>query len=120
MRFKIVTVLCFAFVTAVHGSMPTITVRTIPETLSISVGGDYVGIGEAVFFGPFDDYLEVEVEGKGYETTTRYIDPPTADGEHVITVISPPEDKGFSWASFGLGIGSGAGLFFLVLYLAVD
>jgi len=120
MKLIVVTALCFMFAATVHGSVPTITVRTVPESLSISVGGEHVGTGEAVFFGPFDDYVEVVIEGKGYETTKRFIDPPTADGEHVVTVISPPVDKGFSWGSFGLGLGSGAGLFFLVLYFAVD
>jgi hypothetical protein len=120
MRTSVVLTLFFTLVTVAHGSVPTITVRTVPESLSISVGGEQVGVGEAVFFGPFDDYIEVEIEGKGYETTKRFIDPPTADGEHAVTVISPPVDKGFSWGSFGLGIGSGVGLFSRVLYLAVD
>jgi hypothetical protein len=120
MRTTVVTALCLTVVTAVWGTVPTITVRTVPESLSISVGGDRVGVGEAVFFGPFDDYVEVVVEGKGYETTTRFIDPPTADGEHAVTVISPPEDKGFSWGSFGLGVASGVGLTFLTIYLLID
>jgi hypothetical protein len=120
MRFIIITALCFIVVTTVHGSIPTVTVRTVPGSLPIYVGGENVGTGEAVFFGPFDDYVDVEVGGKGYETTKRFIDPPTADGEHVVTVISPPVDKGFSWGSFGLGVANGVGLFFLILYLAVD
>lgn len=120
MRLIIVTALCFTVVTTVHGSVPTITVRTVPESLSISVGGDRVGVGEAVFFGPFDDYVEVVVEGKGYDTSTRVIDPPAAEGEHVVTVISLPEHKGFSWASFGLGIANGVGLVFLILYLSLN
>ncbi len=120
MKSVIVAALYFSVVTAVQGAVPTITVRTVPESLSISVGGDHVGVGEAVFFGPFDDYLEVVVEGKGYEKTTRFIDPPAAEGERVVTIISPPEHKGFSWASFGLGIANGVGLVFFVLYLGFN
>jgi hypothetical protein len=120
MRVIMVIALCFTVVTFAYGSVPTITVRTVPESLSISVGGENVGTGEAVFFGPFDDYVEVEIGGRGFETTKRFIDPPTADGEHVVTVISPPVDEGFSWGSFSLGVANGVGLFFLVLYLAVD
>lgn len=111
MRVPITVVLCSvlagASVAVAAEVVPTITVYTEPPELEIWVDGERVGIGEAVFFGPFDDYVEVTVRGEGYDENTEVIDSPTEENEDVVIVVVSEKTRGFSWASLGIGFGSG-------------
>ncbi|UCE27843.1 MAG: hypothetical protein JSW52_03565 [Candidatus Coatesbacteria bacterium] len=92
MRVPITIVICANIIgapaTAAAAAAPTITVYTEPPELEIWVDGEYLGAGDAVLSGPFDDYVEVTVKGKGYKETTEVIDPPTEGGEDVILIIT--------------------------------
>lgn len=109
MRIPITIVLCSTLVgasVAAAGTVPTITIYTEPPELEIWVDGERMGVGEVVLFGPFDDYVEVTVKGKGYQETTEVVDPPTDDGERVIVIIRG-EPSGFNVVSLVEGVGAG-------------
>ncbi len=90
---------------------PTITVYAEPPELEIWVDGERIGVGEAVLFGPFDDYVEVMVKGEGYAETTEVVDPPTEEDEDVTVVVVSEKVRGFSWLSLGIGVGIGIVMF---------
>ncbi|UCE27841.1 MAG: hypothetical protein JSW52_03555 [Candidatus Coatesbacteria bacterium] len=94
---------------------PTITVYTEPPELGIWVDGERLGVGEVVLFGPFDDYVEVTVKGKGYEEKTQVVDPPTEEGEDVVIIMIGEKTRAFSWASMGIGAGIALGILGLLL-----
>jgi len=100
--------------TAAAETVPTITVYTEPPELEIWVDGDRVGVGEAVLFGPFDDYVEVTVKGEGYKETTEIVDPPTEEDEDVVIVMIGEKTRGFSWPSMGIGAALGIGSFVMI------
>jgi len=93
---------------------PTITVYTEPPELEIWVDGERVGVSEAVLFGPFNDYIEVTVKGKGYKEQTQVVDPPTEEDEDVVIVMIGEKTRGFSWPSLGIGAGIGIGTFVMI------
>jgi hypothetical protein len=111
MRGSIIYIICVAILgasaAAAAATAPTITVFTEPPELEIWLDGERVGVGEAVLFGPFDDYVEVTVRGKGYAETTEIVDPPMVEGEDVIVVIASERKRWFSMGSLGVGFGIG-------------
>lgn len=119
MRFLIpVTLAVFALTVivppAVAETVPTITVYTEPPELEIWVDGEYLDVGETVLFGPFEDYVEVTVRGKGYAETTEVVDPPTEKDEDVVVIVISGKTRGFSWPSLGIGAALGLGTFFVI------
>ena|GEM_PF-1383251 len=110
----IFTSLMGTVLTAAAETVPTITVYTEPPELEIWVDGDRVGVGEAVLFGPFDDYVEVTVKGEGYKETTEIVDPPTEEDEDVVIVMIGEKTRGFSWPSMGIGAALGIGSFVMI------
>lgn len=104
---------------AAAGTVPTITIYTEPPELEIWADGRYLGVGDAVLFGPFEDYVEVTVKGEGYVETTQVIDPPTEEDEDVVVVMASGKTGGFSWPSLGIGAGIALGIIGL-LWLAGD
>lgn len=109
MKVPVVTALCTAIlgasVAVAAETVPTITIYTEPPELEIWADGEYLGVGEAVLFGPFEDYVEVTVKGKGlYSVET--VDPPTDEGEHAIVIITG-EPSDFNVFSLLEGVGAG-------------
>jgi hypothetical protein len=103
-----------ASVAATSATTPTITVYTEPPELEIWVNGKYLGVGDAVLFGPFEDYVEVTVKGKGYAETSEVVDPPTEEDEDVVIVVVSEKTRGFSWSSLGIGAALGIGSFVMI------
>ncbi len=104
MKLQVVIVLCVALVgiSTAAEVVPTITVYAEPPELEIWVDGERIGVGEAVLFGPFDDYVEVTVKGRGYKEINQVVDPPTEEDEDVIFIITG-EPRDFSVLSLLLG-----------------
>ena len=95
-------------------TVPTITVYAEPPELEIWVEGERTGVGFAVLFGPFDDYVEVTVKGEGYEEITQVVDPPTEEDEDVVIIVVSGKTRGFSWPSLGIGAALGIGSFVMI------
>lgn len=107
MRVPVVVLLCIAVLSAsvatVAETVPTITVYAEPPELEIWVDGERIGVGEAVLFGPFEDYVEVTVKGEGYEDTGKVIRSSGGDEGNLVIVIAGEKKRGASWRSLGLG-----------------
>lgn len=116
MKLQVVIVLCVALVgiSTAAEVVPTITVYAEPAELEIWVDGERIGVGEAVLFGPFDDYVEVTVKGEGYKDTARIIRSPTSDEGNLVIVIAGEKKRGASWRSLGIGLAAGLGMFCLI------
>lgn len=102
-----ITLLSLSVVVTAAENIPTITVYTEPPELEVWADGEYLGVGDAVLFGPFGGYVEVTVKGEGYVETTEIVDPPTEEGENVVVVIASEKKRWFSMGSFGVGFGIG-------------
>jgi hypothetical protein len=109
-----ITLLSLSVVEAAPGNIPTITIYTEPPELEIWADGEYLGVGDAVLFGPFEDYVEVTVRGEGYVETTQVIDPPTEEDEDVVIIITGEKTRGVSWPSIGIGAALGIGSFIMI------
>jgi hypothetical protein len=116
LKMQVVILLCVALadVSATTAITPTITIYTEPPELEIWADGEYVGVGEAVLFGPFENYVEVTVKGEGYKDTVKEIRSPGADGRNLVIVAAVEKKKGFSWDSLGIGFATGLGMFCLI------
>jgi hypothetical protein len=118
MRVPVVVLLCIAVLSAsvatVAETVPTITVYAEPPELEIWVDGERIGVGEAVLFGPFEDYVEVTVKGEGYEDTGKVIRSSGGDEGNLVIVIAGEKKRGFSWKALGIGLAVVLGPFCLI------
>jgi hypothetical protein len=118
MKVPVVVLLCISVLSAsvatVAETAPTITVYTEPTELEIWVDGERVGVGEAVLFGPFDDYVEVTAKGKGYKDTAKVIRSPRSSDGNLVIVIAGEKKRGFSKGSLVIGLGVGLAMFCLI------
>jgi hypothetical protein len=112
LKVQVVILLCVTLVgvSVTTATTPTITIYTEPPELEIWADGEYLGVGDAVLVGPFEDYVEVTVKGKGYKEKTEIIDPPTEEDEDVVIIIVGEKTRGFSWPSMGIGAGIALGI----------
>jgi len=100
--------------TAYAAAAPTITVYTEPPELEIWADGERLGVGEVVLFGPFEDYVEVTVKGKGYKDTDKVIRSPEKGEGNLVIVVIGEKKRGFSWSSLGIGLVAGLAMLGLI------
>jgi hypothetical protein len=118
LRLPITILICATIVgtpvTVAAATTPTITVYTEPPELEIWVDGERLGVGEVVLFGPFDDYVEVTVKGKGYKDNDKVIKSPGSGERNLVIVIAGEKKRGFSWKALGIGLAVVLGPFCLI------
>jgi len=77
----------------------TITVRTEPPALDVSVDGEYLGKAPVIAEEPFGNTVKITVSGEGIEEFTLITSPPEGDTEKIIEVDG---EKGFAISRSGI------------------